>query len=89
MKTISGIIPVLPIPFFEDESLDEASLRNTADWVASQGLSGMCLPAYGSEFYKLSEAEREQVISIAIDCDLAPRNAQKARRRVFWRQVMV
>lgn len=69
MKTISGIIPVLPIPFFEDESIDEPSLRKTADWVASQGLGGMCLPAYGSEFYKLSEAEREQVISIAIEAN--------------------
>ena len=67
MNSINGVVPVIPIPFGDDESMDEASLRRTIDWVASSGLAGMCLPAYGSEFYKLSEAEREQVICIAID----------------------
>jgi 4-hydroxy-tetrahydrodipicolinate synthase len=32
-------------------------------------MAAMCLPAYGSEFYKLSDAEREQVIGIAIDAN--------------------
>ena len=65
--SIRGVVPVIPIPFGDDESIDEMSLRRTVDWVASQKLAGMCLPAYGSEFYKLSEAEREQVIGIAIE----------------------
>jgi len=30
------------------------------------GLSAICLPAYGSEFYKLTEAERRQLIETAI-----------------------
>ena len=67
MTTINGVVPIIPIPFDDDESIDEVSLRRTVDWVASQELAGMCLPAYGSEFYKLSEAEREQVIGIAIE----------------------
>ena len=29
----------------------------------------MCLPAYGSEFYKLSEAERDHVVSIAVEAN--------------------
>ncbi len=66
MKQINGVVPVIPVPFDQDEGIDEASLRRIVEWVASRPLSAMCLPAYGSEFYKLSEAEREQVIAIAI-----------------------
>ncbi len=66
MTQIDGIVPIIPIPFHEDESIDEVSLRRLVDFVASRGMAGMCLPAYGSEFYKLSDAEREQVIGIAI-----------------------
>ena len=64
---INGVVPIIPIPFNEDESIDTTSLRRTVDWVASKTLAGMCLPAYGSEFYKLSEAEREEVIGTAIE----------------------
>ena len=64
---IDGVVPVIPVPFHEDESIDEASLRKTIDFVATKGMAALCLPAYGSEFYKLSESEREQVVGIAID----------------------
>lgn len=67
MHKINGVVPVIPIPFHDDESIDDASLRKTVDFVSSLGLGGMFLPAYGSEFYKLSEAEREQVIGMAIE----------------------
>jgi 4-hydroxy-tetrahydrodipicolinate synthase len=66
MKSIHGVVPVIPIPFEGDESIDEASLRRTVDFVAELNQS-MCLPAYGGEFYKLSEAEREYVIGVAIE----------------------
>jgi len=66
MVSLNGIVPIIPIPFQDDESIDEVSLHRTVDWVATQKLAAMCLPAYGSEFYKLSEAEREQVIGVAI-----------------------
>ena len=66
---INGVVPIIPIPFHEDDSIDEASLRTCVDFVAGRGMAGMCLPAYASEFYKLSEAEREQVIGLAIDAN--------------------
>jgi len=66
MKSIHGVVPVIPIPFAEDESIDEVSLRRTVDFVAQQN-QAMCIPAYGGEFYKLSESEREQVIGITIE----------------------
>ena len=64
---IDGVVPVVPIPFTDDESIDEASLRRTVEFVASRPMAALCLPAYGSEFYKLTEAEREQVVGVAIE----------------------
>ncbi len=69
MPDIRGVVPIIPIPFKDDESIDDASLRRLVDWAASRGLGAVCLPAYGSEFYKLSEADREQVIGIAIEAN--------------------
>ena len=64
---IDGVVPVIPVPFKSDESIDEQSLRRTVEFAATHGAAAMCLPAYGSEFYKLTEAEREQVIGVAIE----------------------
>jgi 4-hydroxy-tetrahydrodipicolinate synthase len=67
MVKIDGVVPVIPIPFNPDETIDEPSLRKTVDFVAAKKMAAMCLPAYGSEFYKLTEAERERVIGTAIE----------------------
>ena len=67
--SIHGIVPVVPTPFNPDESIDSESLSNVVDWIADRQLAAMCLPAYGSEFYKLSEAERDHVVSIAIEAN--------------------
>jgi len=64
---IDGVVPVIPVPFEEDGSIEEFGLRRAVDFVVHRGAAAMCLPAYGSEFYKLSEAERESVIAVAID----------------------
>ena len=66
-KKIGGIVPVLPTPFHPDESLDLASLRRIVRFCVEQGFSAVCLPAYASEFYKLTMDERYQVVSAAID----------------------
>ena len=64
---LRGVVPVVPTPFGPDESIDTESLASVVDWIAGQELAGMCLPAYGSEFYKLTEAERDQVVSVAVE----------------------
>jgi 4-hydroxy-tetrahydrodipicolinate synthase len=64
---VQGVVPVIPIPFGEDESIDEQALRREIDFAAACGVSAICLPAYGSEFYKLSEEERYRVVSIAVE----------------------
>jgi len=63
---ITGAVPVIPTPFREDESVDWDALAACVDFAARVGVSAVCLPAYASEFYKLSESEREQVIDTAV-----------------------
>lgn len=69
MKTaqITGIVPVLPTPFDSEEQLDLGSLEQLVRFCASCGFSAVCLPAYASEFYKLTELEREAVVGAAVD----------------------
>lgn len=35
-------------------------------WLCDRGVGAVCLPAYASEFYKLTETERLQVIETAL-----------------------
>jgi 4-hydroxy-tetrahydrodipicolinate synthase len=70
MLVIRGVVPVVPTPFHPDESIDFESFRKVVDWIAGSNLAGMCLPAYGSEFYKLSDIERDELVAAAIEvCD--------------------
>ncbi len=61
-----GVVPIIPTPFVADESIDFSSLARAVGFAADCGFSGACLPAYASEFYKLSDAEREEVVFSAI-----------------------
>lgn len=63
---VQGIVPVIPIPFTTEEEIDESALGRLVDFAVASGVRAVCLPAYGSEFYKLSEAERHRVVEIAV-----------------------
>jgi 4-hydroxy-tetrahydrodipicolinate synthase len=67
MIHIDGIVPIIPIPFHDDGRVDEGSLRRVVDFCVAGNAAAMCLPAYGSEFYKLSETERVEVVRIAVE----------------------
>lgn len=62
-----GVVPVIPIPFDENEEIDEPALRRLVDFAVSCGVKTICLPMYGSEYYKLSDEERTRVVAIAVD----------------------
>jgi 4-hydroxy-tetrahydrodipicolinate synthase len=53
------------MPFDESERIDEDSLRRMVEFAVARGLGAICLPAYASEFYKLSEQERVRVVQVA------------------------
>ena len=63
---IDGVVPVIPTPFFQDETIDYRSLAACVHFSVECGVSAVCLPAYGSEFYKLSELERDKVVETAV-----------------------
>lgn len=63
---INGIVPIIPTPFTVDEKIDWPSLRRSVDFACAAGACAMCLPAYASEFYKLSEPERLRLVAEAV-----------------------
>ena len=67
MPQIEGIVPIIPTPFHDDGRIDEESLRRVVEYCVYERAAAICLPAYGSEFYKLSEAERLMVVEIAVE----------------------
>jgi dihydrodipicolinate synthase/N-acetylneuraminate lyase len=63
---LKGIIPIVPTPFTADESIDASALEDLIQFSIDRGLQAVCLPAYASEFYKLSDAEKLEVVKIAV-----------------------
>ena len=61
-----GIVPVIPTPFDQYQQVDWQALEPLIDFAARSGARAVCLPAYGSEFYKLSAAERFQLVTTAV-----------------------
>jgi len=64
---IDGIVPIVPTPFFADDRPDWESLRQLVDFAHAAGNCAICLPAYASEFYKLSEDERREAVARAVE----------------------
>jgi 4-hydroxy-tetrahydrodipicolinate synthase len=66
-KELNAAVPVIPIPFDASENIDEEALRRLVEFAVSRGFVGVCLPAYLSEFYKLSDEERIFVVKVVVD----------------------
>jgi len=63
---VNGIVPIIPTPFDVSDKIDWPSLRRMVDFACAADASAMCLPAYASEFYKLSEPERLHLVAEAV-----------------------
>jgi 4-hydroxy-tetrahydrodipicolinate synthase len=66
-KALSGVVPIIPTPFTEKEDIDEQALRSLVDFAVKGGVGAVCLPAYASEFYKLTDDEKLRVVKIAVE----------------------
>jgi dihydrodipicolinate synthase/N-acetylneuraminate lyase len=64
---IDGIVPIIPTPFFADGRPDWESLRELIDLAHAGRNCAICLPAYASEFYKLSENERREAVARGVE----------------------
>lgn len=64
---INGVVPIIPTPFLPDGGPDWKSQERLLNFAAKAGVSAVCLPAYASEFYKLTDSERRDVAIHAVD----------------------
>lgn len=65
-NAMNGVYPILVTPFDDDGQIDEESLRRLVDFNLDAGVHGLGV-ALGSEVFKLTEAERDQVTRIVVD----------------------
>jgi 4-hydroxy-tetrahydrodipicolinate synthase len=65
-KGLTGVVPIIPTPFTEDEEIDGLGICNLIDFAVESGIEAVCLPAYASEFYKLSDEEKLYVVKVAV-----------------------
>jgi len=65
-RELRGVVPIIPMPFDGSDAIDEDALRRLVEFAVTRELGAICLPAYGSEFYKLSDLERVRVVQVAV-----------------------
>ena len=66
-RLLRGVVPIVPTPFTTDEDVDLQSLAELVEFACHAEVSAICLPAYGSEFYKLTDAERTALVATAVN----------------------
>lgn len=64
---IDGVVPIIPTPFLPQGGPDWGALKRLLDFAVSGGVCAVCLPAYASEFYKLTDAERRDMVIHAVE----------------------
>jgi 4-hydroxy-tetrahydrodipicolinate synthase len=65
-RPLHGIVPIVPTPFDRSGKIDEAALGRLIEFAVRCRVGAVCLPAYASEFYKLTDEERVRVVGIAV-----------------------
>ncbi len=66
LPALHGVIPIVATPFDDRGRLDPESLRRVVEFNIARGVHGLGI-ALGSEIYKLTEAERTQVIVAVVE----------------------
>jgi len=67
---LQGICPIVDTPFTPEGEVDYAGLESLADSLVDGGCHALALFGFASEFYKLTESEREKMTRIVVDaCD--------------------
>jgi dihydrodipicolinate synthase/N-acetylneuraminate lyase len=66
-EVITGIIPVAPTVFLENEELDHEGQRRVVDYLVDGGVDAICILANYSEQFSLSDRERELITETTIE----------------------
>jgi len=64
---IDGIVPIIPTIFDKKERIDWSAFEALLDFACGIDVCAICLPAYASEFYKLSDDERRAIIAKEVE----------------------
>src|SRR5260370_27187316 len=64
MKEIKGICPIIAVPFTADGKVDLESFGVLVHHLSGTGISAVTLFGLASEFYKLTDAEREELMQL-------------------------
>lgn len=62
--TLAGTFPVLPTPFRDDGSIDDADFLSVIDFVLESGVDGVVYPGVASEVDTLTAEERDRQVDI-------------------------
>ena len=66
-EKLTGVIPIIPTPFTDSDDIDDAALRRLVEFAINADVEAACLPAYASEYYKLSDTEKLHVVKVAVE----------------------
>lgn len=67
MSVLSGVIPVAPTVFDDDEALDLAGQLRVLDYLVDAGSDGVCILANYSEQFSLDDAERDLITASTLE----------------------
>lgn len=63
---LHGVIPIIPTAFEADQQVDHDGTARLVRYAVACGAHAVALPAFGSEYYKLSEDERVELVATAV-----------------------
>ncbi|WP_210507173.1 dihydrodipicolinate synthase family protein [Naasia sp. SYSU D00057] len=63
---LTGVLPVAPTVFHDDEDLDLEGQRRVVDFLSDARASGVCILANYSEQFSLTDEERAQIIAATV-----------------------
>jgi 2-keto-3-deoxy-L-arabinonate dehydratase len=64
---LSGVLPVAPTVFTDDEELDLPGTRRVCDYLIDSGVAGICILANYSEQFSLTDDERTAVLRTVLE----------------------
>ena len=65
-RSMRGLYPILAMPFDVEGKIDLEDLESEVEFAIDSGVDGLGI-ALGSEIFKLSESERDLVISTVVN----------------------
>jgi len=63
----SGVYPIAPVPFNDDETLDIDGAKRVLDCMIDQGVDGICVLANYSEQFLLCDEERDIILKLSLE----------------------